>query len=94
MQAAINRRTFVAGSATGAAVSALMGIGLTRARAEEAAAANDGQVPEFLIPPDPVTPDKTADYDVFVGGAGFSGLNCAFSAAQNGANVCLIERLD
>ena len=94
MQAAIDRRTFVAGSATGAAVSALMGIGLTRAQAEEASAANGEQVPEFLIPPDPATPDKTADYDVVVVGAGFSGLNCAFSAAQNGANVCLIERLD
>ena len=43
MQAAIDRRTFVAGSATGVVVSALMGIGLTRAQAEEAAAAGDGQ---------------------------------------------------
>lgn len=94
MQATLDRRTFVAGAAGSAAVSTLMGIGLTRAQAEEAAAANGGQTPSFLIPPDPVSAEKTADYDVVVVGAGFSGLNCAFSAAQNGASVCLIERLD
>lgn len=97
MDATMDRRTFVSAAATSGAVAALMGIGLTRAQAEEAAAANGGQTPEFLIAPEPIPADQiteTVEADVVIVGAGFAGLNCAVSAAEAGASVILIERLD
>ena len=92
MDIAMNRRTFVAGAAVSAGVAALMNIGMTRAQAEEAAPA-DGSVPPFLVAPEPIEPERTVDADVVVVGAGFSGLNCAVSASEEGLNVVILERL-
>ena len=92
MEATLNRRTFVAGAAVSAGVAALMNIGMTRAQAEEAAPA-DGSVPSFLVAPEPIEPERTVDADVVVVGAGFSGLNCAVSASEEGLNVVILERL-
>lgn len=54
MEATLDRRTFVAGAAASAGVAALMNIGMTRAQAEEAAAATNGEVPSFLVAPEPI----------------------------------------
>ena len=93
MQTAMNRRAFVAGAST-AAVAALMGIGLDQARAEEVAIYLNNETPSFLEPAEPIEAAGSVDADIVVVGAGFSGLCCALSAAEAGASVILIERLD
>ena len=52
---------------------------------------------DFEVAPDPIPESditETVDADIVVIGAGFSGLCCALSAAENGANVVMIERMD
>ena len=56
--------------------------------------ATSGQ-PAFLTPPDPI-PDseivETVDCDIVICGAGISGLPAAMLAAENGANVHVVEK--
>ena len=104
----MNRRSFLKGAlATGAvATAAVTGAGALAGCAAQPKGSADstskGQadgatVYEFEIAPDPI-PDsdiaETVDADVVVIGAGFSGLCCALSAAENGASVALLERMD
>ena len=52
---------------------------------------------EFETAPDPIPEGdikETVDADVVVIGAGFSGLCCALAAAESGANVVMLERMD
>ncbi len=42
----------------------------------------------------PTAISETVDADVVIVGAGFSGLCCALSAAENGLNVVMLERMD
>lgn len=93
MEATLNRRAFVAGAAATGAVAAFMNIGMSEARATEAAAATGGEIPSFLIAPDPITPDRVVDADVVIVGAGFSGLCCGVSASEEGLNTVILERL-
>ena len=92
MDTNLDRRSFVTAGAS-AAVLSLMGIGMTRAQAEEVAAANGGNTPSFLIPPDPVTPVRTVESEVVIVGAGFSGLVCGASASEEGLSVTILEKL-
>lgn len=69
-----------------------------------AAAVTDGtyfgftsDAPSFMTPPDPVADDKiseTIECDVLVIGAGLAGCAAAWSAAENGAKVVVVEKME
>ena len=51
----------------------------------------------FETAPDPIPASdviETVDADIVIVGAGFSGLCCALAAAENGASVVMLERMD
>ena len=96
----MTRRSFLKGSAAGAAVLAAGGIGagaVMPVQAEEA----EGMVMDyeayarkwnFEIPPEPITDiAETIEGDVVVVGAGTSGLCTAVSAAEMGLDVILVS---
>ncbi|WP_139651907.1 FAD-dependent oxidoreductase [Raoultibacter phocaeensis] len=103
----MDRRSFLKGAlATGAAASAaVVGAGvLTGCAAEPNQTTGDSRTADsgkafsrysFETAPEPIAEadiNETVDADVVVVGAGFSGLCCALSAAENGLNVVLVER--
>ena len=105
----MDRRSFLKGAfATGAvATAAVTGVGTLAGCAAQpkegkaGASASDskaaGGAYEFETAPDPIPEGdikETVDADVVVIGAGFSGLCCALAAAENGANVVMLERMD
>ena len=92
MQKAMNRRSFVAGAA---GVAAFAGFGAASAKADEGGLSADlikNGSWSFEVAPEPVPEDQiTATYeaDVIIIGAGISGLVCAASATEEGADVIL-----
>ena len=105
----MDRRSFLKGAfATGAvATAAVTGVGTLAGCAAQpkegkaGASASDskaaGGAYEFETAPDPIPEGdikETVDADVVVIGAGFSGLCCALAAAESGANVVMLERMD
>lgn len=103
----MDRRSFLKGAlATGVAASAAVaGAGaLTgcaadpKQTAEGTGSSGSGKSSNgysFETAPEPIAETdivETVDADVVVVGAGFSGLCCALSAAENGLNVVLVER--
>jgi succinate dehydrogenase/fumarate reductase flavoprotein subunit len=78
-----------AGSASGAGNAAGSASG-------GAASAANGK-PAFMVAPEPVEQSQikeTVEADVVIVGAGFSGLVCALAAAESGAKVVLLERMN
>ena len=105
----MDRRSFLKGAfATGAvATAAVTGVGTLAGCAAQpkegkaGTSASDGKAAggtyDFETAPDPIAEGdikETVDADVVVIGAGFSGLCCALAAAENGANVVMLERMD
>ena len=101
----ISRRGFLTGAAVVGAGAALGLAGCSTAASEPAkepsepapdagAAASSGE-PAFLTPPDPI-PDseivETVDCDIVICGAGICGLPASMLAAENGANVHVLEK--
>jgi succinate dehydrogenase/fumarate reductase flavoprotein subunit len=98
--AGMNRRSFLVGAAgVGALVASNALVACTPsadgASLESVAAATTA--PSFLTPPAPIEADRieeTVEAEIVIIGAGFSGLSCALSAAESGASVILLERMD
>ena len=92
MQKAMNRRSFVAGAA---GVAAFAGFGAASAKADEGGLSADlikNGSWSFEVAPEPVPEDQIAatyEADVIIIGAGISGLVCAASATEEGADVIL-----
>lgn len=97
----ISRRSLFKGAFTGAAgfagAAALTSLGCapksaTTSQADKTASAADSQHP-WEVKPDPVTSvDQTVETEVVIVGGGYSGTVCAVNAAQNGAEVILVEK--
>ncbi len=100
----MDRRSFLKGAfATGAAatVAASGAVALTGCAAEPKGAASNKMASTgsyaFETAPDPIPESditETVDADIVIIGAGFSGLCCALAAAENGASVVMLERMD
>ena len=105
----MDRRSFLKGAfATSAvATAAVAGVGTLAgcaaqpkegtAGASKASAKGTAGTYEFETAPEPIADSdikETVDADVVIVGAGFSGLCCALSAAENGLNVVMLERMD
>lgn len=100
----MDRRSFLKGAfATGAAatVAASGAVALTGCAAEPKGAAGNKMASTvsyaFETAPDPIPASdviETVDADIVIVGAGFSGLCCALAAAENGASVVMLERMD
>ena len=94
----ISRRSLLKGATLGAAGAAALGIigcapssagsGASKEGASDAAGKHTWEVK-----PDPITDiAETVETEVLVIGAGYSGTCCAFSAAENGVKVMLVEK--
>ncbi|MEC4176092.1 FAD-dependent oxidoreductase [Adlercreutzia sp. R7] len=100
----MDRRSFLKGAiATGAAATAAAAGAATLAGcAAEPKGTADGKMAStgtyaFETAPDPIPESdivETVDADIVIIGAGFSGLCCALAAAENGAKVVMLERMD
>ncbi|MEC4183940.1 FAD-dependent oxidoreductase [Adlercreutzia sp. R21] len=100
----MDRRSFLKGAiATGAAATAAAAGATTLAGcAAEPKGTADGKMAStgtyaFETAPDPIPESdivETVDADIVIIGAGFSGLCCALAAAENGAKVVMLERMD
>lgn len=91
--AAMNRRTFVAGSAALGAGIAAAGVLAPAARADEPE--SQPVVPSFLEAPEPVADDQisqTLECDVCVVGLGIAGVAAARAAAEAGLSVVALEK--
>ncbi len=92
----ITRRTLLKGAlASAATVAALGTFGCSpRGRSDESSQQNNNQQQHsWEQKPDPITNiSNTVDTDVLIIGGGYSGTCCAVNAAQNGANVILVEK--
>jgi succinate dehydrogenase/fumarate reductase flavoprotein subunit len=100
----MDRRSFLIGAAGVGALVASSSLvacapkeqGATGPSSAAAAASSDGK-PSFMVAPEPISASdikETVEADVVIIGAGFSGLTCALSAAESGAKVVLLERMD
>lgn len=96
----ISRRNLLKGAALSAAGVATLGVvGCAPKQGDgqpdgPAAGVSDGNH-TWEVKPDPIPEDQiteTVDTEVLVVGGGYSGTCCAFSAAENGANVILVEK--
>lgn len=101
----MDRRSFLKGAfATGAVATAaatgavtLAGCAAEPKGTSAMASTGTGGTYAFETAPDPIPESDitaTVDADVVIIGAGFSGLCCALSAAENGASVIMLERMD
>lgn len=101
----MDRRSFLKGAfATGAVATAaatgavtLAGCAAEPKGTSAMASTGAGGTYAFETAPDPIPESDitaTVDADVVIIGAGFSGLCCALSAAENGASVIMLERMD
>lgn len=103
----MDRRSFLKGAFATSAVAAAAGVGTLAgcaaqpkegtAGASKASAKGTAGTYEFETAPEPIADSdikETVDADVVIVGAGFSGLCCALSAAENGLNVVMLERMD
>lgn len=100
----MDRRSFLKGAiATGAAATAAAaGAATLTGCAAEPKGAADGKMAStgtyaFETAPEPIPESdivETVDADIVIIGAGFSGLCCALAAAENGAKVVMLERMD
>ena len=99
----MKRRDFLKGAAAGAATLAVGMMGLNKAAAEEAPAADSGLMTwekkaqekwAFEIAPDPIPEDQISEvieHDVIVIGSGMSGMACACSAIDAGVDVMVFS---
>lgn len=106
----LDRRHFIGGAATAALAAAALGATgcASQASSSTAPAADAGSLSSssaaatggghtWEVAPEPIPASeigKTIDADVVVIGAGVAGLICAHSAAMNGADVLLVEKMD
>lgn len=101
----MDRRSFLKGAfatgavATAAATGAVTLAGCAAEPKGTSAMASTGTTGTYAFEtaPDPIPESDitaTVDADVVIIGAGFSGLCCALSAAENGASVIMLERMD
>ena len=104
MSIEVTRRNFLAGMAGAGALAAVGLAGCSSGDAESKAAAPAGEngaqapgstEPAFLTAPDPI-PDseiaETIDCELVICGAGICGLPAAMLAAENGADVHVLEK--
>lgn len=104
MSIEVSRRNFLAGMAGAGALAAVGLAGCSSGGAESKAAAPAGEggtqptgstEPAFLTAPDPI-PDseiaETIECELVICGAGICGLPAAMLAAENGANVHVLEK--
>ena len=96
----IDRRSFIGGVGVTAALVAASGLAgcssPSSAPSGDDASGGTGKVRSWENPPAPIPDEEiteTIECDVAVIGAGIAGLVCAHSAAKNGANVALIEKM-
>lgn len=96
----LSRREFLKTAAAGAAVMAASGIvGPVLAAEAESSAAIGLKNPEWLeestVIAEPITAwDAEETYDVVVVGAGTAGVPAALSAFEEGASVCVLQKVD
>lgn len=97
----ITRRAFIEGSAIGvagiAAASFLPGCSPKESNEQGAAETEATEKANFMTPPEPIADSeikKTVAADVVVVGCGLAGMCAAISAAESGAKVALLEKLD
>lgn len=91
----LTRRSLIKGAVASAAAVAALGTFGCAPRSRDNAAQNQGdqQQHSWEKKPDPITNvSSTVDTDVLIIGGGYSGTCCAVNAAQNGANVILVEK--
>lgn len=90
MSMEVSRRSFLQAAGVGTASAALMAGSALADEATTAAA----DVPSFMIPPEPIPDEQisaTYNHDIVVIGTGISGLCCAVSAAEQGADVIVFS---
>lgn len=97
----MNRRSFLKGSALlGGAVAAvgLAGCAPQTTSAAPAATAlgtTGDATPSFMIPPEPITDfANTYDHEIIVVGGGVAGVSAVMAAAEEGADVALLQKQD
>ena len=86
----VSRRSFLQATGVGTASAAVMAGSALADEATTAAA----DVPSFMIPPEPIPDEQisaTCNHDIVVIGTGISGLCCAVSAAEQGADVIVFS---
>jgi len=100
-QKGFTRRTFIKGAALGTAGIAsagfLVGCGGEEKTPAPAPQDTEAAVPSFLKPPAPIAESEikeTVTADIIVVGGGMSGLCAAMSAAEEGAQVILLEKTE
>ncbi|MBP1762327.1 MAG: fumarate reductase/succinate dehydrogenase-like protein [Firmicutes bacterium] len=100
-QNGLSRRSFIKGAAVSSVMLGSAGALIGCGKEEEAPAtketSTESATPSFLKKPDPIPAGeikKTVTADVVVIGGGMSGLCAAMSAAEEGANVVLLEKTD
>lgn len=102
---AMDRRKFLAGVAgVGAIIASSSFVGCTPTDKTTLSPTTSGGTgsgsedkPAFMVAPSPIAKEKisqTVETDIVIVGAGFSGLICALAAAESGAKVTVLERMD
>lgn len=102
MSQEMNRRTFLKGAALLGGAAGALGLAACapQSSAPTKAAATGGStqgvgVPSFMIPPEPITDfANTYDHEVVVIGAGVAGVSAVMAAAEDGADVALLQKQD
>lgn len=101
MEQSISRRNFLTGAAAavaGAAVTGMVGCAPSgKASAEAEAGAAEGTRWSWETKPAPISDAdivETVDTEICVVGFGSSGTTCAMAAAQSGAKVVVLQKLD
>ena len=99
----LSRRGFMKGLALGAAGAGVaMSIGCSPKNSDTSTSAgvagsSSGDVPSFMIAPEPIDEAKitdTIDTQVLIVGAGIGGATAALSCVENGLDVVLIDKLE
>ena len=95
LKGGISRRSLLKGATLGAAGVAAMGLfGCSSDNSSSDGTTDDSSgTHTWEVAPDPITDiASTVDTEVLIIGAGYSGTCCALSAAENGAQVILVEK--
>lgn len=100
-QNGLSRRSFIKGAAVStvmlSSAGTLIGCGTSEETPAPSETTSESAAPSFLKKPDPIPNGeikKTVTADVVVIGAGMSGLCAAMAAAEEGANVVILEKTE